>query len=450
MPTQDQVFEFIAAEEAAQHQQLRLIPSENYASPQVHQALGSVLSHKYAEGYPGKRYYQGNYAADGVESLCRNRALQAFKLDPQDWGVNVQAYSGSTANLAVYDALIKPGDTIMAMYLPDGGHLSHGWKYKDFATHVGKIYQIEYYHVSEKTQVFDYDAIQKKAEKIKPKLLISGGTAYPRDIDHQRMGQIAAKVGAFYLADISHESGLVAAGLINQPFPHADAVMCTTHKTLRGARGALLFGRKQSRVNAQLDVAAAIDKAIFPGLQGGPHLHTIAANTVALGEVLEPDFIKYAQQIIANTQALAARLLEHGYTLVSDGGDKHLLLLDFTHSKVEPWIASWALEFAGIIVNRNTVPNEQGSPYYPSGIRIGTPILSTRGMTEPDMVKVADWFHQVVEYSAKWQLPSDKTQRTQFLKDLLKTELPKDDFLIKIKKQVTEFAMSYPTFAWSK
>lgn len=448
---QDQVFSLIQAEKKRQTEVIDLIPSENHASPAVHQAVGSILMHKYAEGYPKKRYYQGNAEVDQVEQLCRDRALEAFGLSTDDWGVNVQAYSGSGANLAVYNALLEPGDTIMAMYLPDGGHLSHGWGFKEFKTFVKKVFKIEYYHVDPEAEVFDYDQILEQAKLVRPKLVISGGTAYPREINHAKMGSIAQAVGAFYHADIAHEGGLVAAGVNASPFAHADTVMLTTHKTLRGPRGALIFGRKQNRVEAKAeesgrdDLANLIDRSIFPGMQGGPHLHSIAGIAVALQEAMRPAFKTYAQQILDNAKVLAKAFDQAGYRVVSGNVEKHLILLDMRGSDVEPWIVAWALEYAGIVLNRNTVPNDDGSPYYPSGIRLGTPIVTTRGMKQPEMTKIADWILQVFDHSKQWQLPQNKTERRAFLKSF-KKNVATDKKLKQIKKEVSAFAKQWPLF----
>lgn len=451
----DPIFKVIAAESLRQRSVIDLIPSENHASPAVHRAVGSVLMHKYAEGYPRARYYQGNEQADQVEQLCRDRALATFGLNPSEWGVNVQAYSGSGANLAIYNALLQPGDKIMAMYLPDGGHLSHGWGFKDFKTLVRKLYTVEFYHVDPKTEVFDYDAILKQAKKYRPKMLISGGTAYPRQIDHVRMGQIARQVGALYLADVSHEGGLIAGRVNDSPFPHADVVMMTTHKTLRGPRAALIFGRRSPLVAAgnlglsqseTADISKLIDKSIFPGMQGGPHLHSIAGVAVALAEAQQPAFRVYAKQILKNAQVLAKDLAKAGYRVVSGSVEKHLVLLDLRGSGAEAWIAAWALEAAGIILNRNTVPNDTGSPYYPSGLRLGTPIVTTRGMKQSEMHQIAAWIIQVLEYSKRWQLPEDAVERKAFLKDF-KKQLPRDRFLGGVKRQVAAFAKKYPSFA---
>lgn len=451
LTNRDHVFELIAAEAKLQRETVRLIPSENYSSPAVHEALGSVLSHKYAEGYPSHRYYQGNQAVDQVEELCRQRALKLFSLKPTEWGVNVQPYSGSPANLAIYNAVLKPGEAIMAMYLPDGGHLSHGWQFKGFKTFVRKIWPATHYHVDPKTETFDYDAILAQAKQDKPKMLVSGGTAYAREIDHAKMGQIAHAVGAYYLADVSHEAGLIAGRVNGSPFPHADFVMMTTHKTLRGPRGAMIFARRQNQVNttdiAVQDLAHLVDRSIFPGMQGGPHLHTISALAVALAEADQPAFRQYAKQILKNTQTMATVLSKAGYRVVSGGTDKHLLLLDLRGSSTQAWVAAWALEQAGIILNYNTVPNETGSPLYPSGLRLGAPIITTRGMKTVEAKQIATWIAEVIAYASKWQLPTETKARQAFRKQFL-DEVTTDAWLKKMYREVTSFAKKYPLFSW--
>lgn len=431
------IADLIKQEAKRQEETLMMIPSENYTYPEVREAVGSVLMHKYAEGQPHKRYYQGQEFVDQIEIICEEEALKTFKLDPAKWHVNVQGYSGTPANLAVYNAVLNLGDKIMGMYLPDGGHLSHGWEYKGKkVTLVSKMYKVEFYHVDPKTEVFDYEKLEKQALKFKPKLLISGGTAYPREIDHKRMGLIAKKVGALYMADVSHEAGLIAGGANKSPFSYADIVTMTTHKTLRGPRGALIFVKK--------DFAEAIDSSIFPGMQGGPHLHTIAGIAITLEKAQSVDFKKYTFQVVKNAKVLAKKLTEKGYDIVSGGTDKHLVLMDLRNKKINGWFAAWALEKAGIVVNRNTIPYDTGSPYYPSGLRIGTPAITTRGMKEKEMKIIANWIDLVINHLGEKNIPVDAEERKEFLKDF-RLKIAKDKFLNDIALQVKSLCKKFPT-----
>lgn len=420
-----QIAALIRKEQKRQKQQLQMIPSENYASKAVMKAVGSVLMNKYSEGQVGKRYYQGNKIIDQVEALCKERALKVFKLDSGKWSVNVQALSGTPANLAVYTALLEPKDIIMCMYLYDGGHLSHGWVYKGAnITFTSKIWNIRPYHVDPKTLIFDYDQIEKQAREFQPKLFISGGTAYPREINHRRMGEIAHKVGAYYLADVAHEAGLIAGGVNSSPFPFADVVTMTTHKTLRGPRGALIFSKKE--------LSKKIDRAIFPGLQGGPHNHTIAGIAVALSEVLQPSFKTYVAQVVANAHALAKELKRYGFNLISGGTDKHLILIDLRSKGVSGKVAAIALEYANIVVNANTVPYDTASPLYPSGLRLGTPAVTTRGMKEREMKMIACWINEVIEEASAYKTPTDPIE----MKAFIEKTLPK----IKANKKIEQTA----------
>lgn len=376
----DKIFDLVEKEKKRQENTLMMIPSENYTYPEVMAAVGSVLMQKYAEGCVGKRYYQGNKIIDEIEALCQRRALDAFGLD-NDWKCNVQPHSGCEANLAVYNALLEPGDKILAMYLPDGGHLSHGWHIGEKkVTLVSKIYKVEFYKVDPKTEVFDYDEVEKQAVRFGPKLIISGGTAYPREIDYKRMGEIAKKVGAYYLADVAHEAGLIAGGACQSPFEWADVVTMTTHKTLRGPRGALIFGKSElmDKINASL----------FPGLQGGPHIHTIAGIAVALEKTKTKEFKDYARQTVKNARKLAAVLIGGGLKVISGGTDKHLVLVDVGFERGRE--VAERLEQVGIIVNKNTIPGEKGSPFKPSGIRVGTQALTVRGMKEEGMEEIGE------------------------------------------------------------
>jgi len=430
----DKIFELIDKEKQRQQETLMMIPSENYTYPEVMEAVGSVLMQKYAEGYPKRRYYQGNEVVDEVEDLCRTRALKAFNLDPEKYHVNVQPHSGCEANLGVYNTILNPGDKILVMYLPDGGHLSHGWRYKeDKTTFVSKVFETDFYHVNPETSLFDYDEIEKKALEFKPKLIISGGTAYPREIDYKRMGEIAKKVGAYYLADVAHEAGLIAAGVSNSPFEYADFVSMTTHKTLRGPRGAVVICKKE--------FGHQLDMAIMPGLQGGPHMHSIAGIAVALDRVKLDSFKEYARQTVVNAQKLAEELKEKGYEVVSGGTDKHLVLLDL--GKSQGWFAAWALEYAGIIMNRNTIPNDQGSPFYPSGLRLGTPAVTVRGMKEKEMEMISGWMDEVIKIVGQRQIPEEAEARKLYLNQF-KEEMKANQRIREIGGEVRELCKRFP------
>jgi glycine hydroxymethyltransferase len=410
------VFNALQAEEERQQDKLSLIPSENFFSPAVREAVGSVFMHKYSEGNIGARYYEGNENVDTVESLAIARAKKVFKL-PADWGVNVQALSGSNANLSVYLALLSMGDTIMGMYLPDGGHLSHGWSYEPRKRpdpkeliYVGgsrkvnitsRIFQTIQYKTNPKTQLLDYKALAKAAKQYRPKLIITGGTAYPRLIDYKKIRKIADSVGALYLADIAHEAGLIAAGVIPSPVGIADVVTMTTHKTLRSGRGAIIL--------AHQDLIKKIDKAILPGLQGGPFDNNIAGIAVGLGEALKPAFKRYAKNVVSNAQYLAQQLLKKDFNLVAGGTDKHLILINLTNKPLLGKKFSRALAHAGLIANFNTMPQETRSPLDPSALRLGTPWVTTRGMGKPEMKKIAEWMNEVMVIATPWaNLPFDE------------------------------------------
>jgi glycine hydroxymethyltransferase len=349
------------------------------------QAVGSVLMNKYAEGQVGKRYYQGNRNIDEIEKTCKENALKAFNLDPEIWHVNVQAVTGGIANFALLSAILEPGDKIMAMDLTHGGHLSHGWKLPNGkrVSFSSKVYDSYFYKVSPKTYTFDYDQIEKQALEVKPKLIISGGTAYSRTIDFKRLSEIAHKVGAKYFADVAHEAGLVAGGVYPSPFEFADFVNVTTRKTLRGPIGALMFCRQE--------FAEAIDRAVFPGLQGGPMMNSIAGIAVALEEANTPEFKNYTKQIVKNASVLAEELIKLGFKVITGGTDTHLILIDIRSKQPDGLIAAELLEQADIILNKNTIPyDESTSPWRPSGIRLGTPAVTTRGMKEKEMKKIAE------------------------------------------------------------
>jgi glycine hydroxymethyltransferase len=393
-----------------QHEGLEMIASENFVSEAVLEAAGSIFTNKYAEGYPGRRYYGGCEFADVVENLARDRAKEIFGAEH----ANVQPHSGSQANASAYAAVLQPGDTILGLDLSHGGHLTHGHK----LSFSGKLYRPVFYHVRRDTELIDYDELEAIAERERPKAIIGGASAYPRLWDFARMRQIADKVGAVYVFDMAHIAGLVAGGVHPSPVPHAHITTTTTHKTLRGPRsGLILCGQA---------LAAAVDKAVFPGQQGGPLVHIVAAKAVALGEALRPEFKTYAAQIVANAQVLAAVLKEAGFRIVSGGTDNHLMLVDVFEKGILGSEAELALGKAGITVNKNTIPYDVNPPLKASGIRIGTPALTTRGMKEPEMRLIGAWIAKALE------------QRSD------------DAALERIRNEVAELANQFPLYAWKR
>ena len=377
-----EVFAAVEAEGKRQQNHVELIASENFVSGAILEAQGSLLTNKYAEGYPGRRWYGGCEHVDVVEQLAIDRAKELFGAEH----VNVQPHSGSQANAAVYFAFLKPGDKILTMDLAHGGHLTHGHK----ANFSGKFYEVTHYGVSEDDERIDYDQLERAAREVKPKLITCGASAYSRVVDYERMGKIAREVGAFLFVDMAHIAGLVAAGVHPSPVPHADFVTTTTHKSLRGPRGGLILCGEQ--------YAKKINSMVFPGVQGGPLMHVIAAKAVCLGEALRPDFKGYQEQIVKNAQALAVRLGEHGYRIVSGGTDNHSMLVDMRPAGLDGTAADAALDAAGITVNKNAIPFDTGTPMKPSGIRVGTPAVTTRGMVEKDIVKVADLMDEAIQH----------------------------------------------------
>jgi glycine hydroxymethyltransferase len=380
-----EVAELINLEAQRQFEKIRLIPSENYVSVAVLEASGTVLTNKYSEGYAGRRYYEGQQFIDPIETIAARRAEALFGVDH----ANVQPYSGSPANLAVYLAFAEPGDTVMGMALPMGGHLTHGWG----VSATGKWFRSVQYGVRADTGRVDMDQVRDLALAERPKLIFCGGTAIPRTIDFPAFAEIAAEAGAVLVADIAHIAGLVAGGAHPSPVGHAGVITTTTHKTLRGPRGAMIMTTAEH--------ASRVDKAVFPGLQGGPHNHTTAAIAVALREAAQPAFSGYAHQVVTNAKALAAALLERGYSLVSGGTDNHLILIDLTPQGIAGKPAAKALDRAGIEVNYNTVPFDPRKPFDPSGIRIGTPAITTRGLGEEHMAQVAAWMDEAIGAAAK-------------------------------------------------
>jgi glycine hydroxymethyltransferase len=393
-----------------QHEGLEMIASENFVSEAVLEAAGSVFTNKYAEGYPGRRYYGGCEYADVVENLARDRALQIFGGEH----VNVQPHSGSQANASAYAAVLQTGDTILGLDLAHGGHLTHGHR----LSFSGKLYRPTFYRVRRDTELIDYDELEAIAERERPKAIVGGGSAYPRLWDFARMRQIADKVGAVYIFDMAHIAGLVAGGVHPSPVPHAHITTTTTHKTLRGPRSGLILCGK--------DLAQAVDKAVFPGQQGGPLVHIVAAKAVALGEALRPEFKTYAAQIVANAKVLAAALQEAGFRIVSGGTDNHLMLVDTFEKGILGSEAEFALGKAGITVNKNAIPYDTNPPLKPSGIRVGTPALTTRGMKEPEMRQIAAWIAKALD------LRND------------------DAALDRIRGEVAELANQFPLYAWRR
>ncbi|VDK70256.1 unnamed protein product [Litomosoides sigmodontis] len=442
-----EAYKIIQKEKQRQKRGLELIASENFTSKAVLDAIGSSMSNKYSEGYPGARYYAGNEFIDQMEMLCQSRALRVFGLDDKKWGVNVQALSGSPANLAVYMGLVEPNGRIMGLDLPDGGHLTHG-----FFTPQRKVsstslfFQSMPYKVDPKTGCIDYNQLEYTALLFRPNIIIAGTSCYSRLLDYSRFRQIADKCGAYLLADMAHISALVAAKVIPSPFEYADVITTTTHKSLRGPRGALIFYRKGLKKitpkgeKVMYDLGRRIDSAVFPGLQGGPHNHTIAGIAVALGQCLTEDFIKYSKQIVANSRTLANKLTDLGYTLVSGGTDTHLCLVDLRPKGLDGEKVEYVLSLAHIICNRNTCPGDQ-SALHPSGIRLGTPALTTRGLTENDFVKVADFIHEGVEILIKYKSQVGKT-----IKDLVVFASSNEQFIADIDKlgeKVIQFASQF-------
>jgi glycine hydroxymethyltransferase len=399
------LYELIQKEEAREHDSIRLIASENYASRAVLSAAGSVFTNKYCEGYAGKRYYLGQDNTDALESLAIERAKTLFGADH----VNVQPYSGSPANLAAFMAVAKLHDKMLALDLPQGGHLTHGWK----VSATGKMFEASHYKLDPDTELLDYEAIRQQALELRPKILIAGHSAYPRSVDFKKFAEIAEESGSILIADMAHISGLVAGGVHQSPVPYADIVTTTTHKSLRGPRSGMILCKEA--------YAKAIDRSVFPGMQGGPHMHIVAALAVALKEALEPDFKKYAAQIVKNAKAMADEFQKCGYRLVTGGTDNHLLLVDLTNKQVTGKEAAIAMDKAGIICNPNTIPYDPRSPFNPSGIRIGTPAVTTRGMLEDDMRRIVHLIDTSIQ------------------------NRDNDTKLKSLREEVTSFCRGYPT-----
>lgn len=427
--------ELIKNEEKRQEETLMMIPSENYASKNVREAVGSVLMNKYSEGYAGKRYYQGNKVVDEIETFAIDKAKELFGVEH----VNVQPYSGSPANAEVLFALVNPGDIIMGLKLSSGGHLTHGHPNITFS---GRYYKSVQSGTGD-DGIINYDEVEKLVKTENPKLMIIGTTAYPLILNWKRLGEIADSVGAWLVADISHVSGLVLADAYPSPVPFAHIVTTTTHKTLRGPRGAMIMITKKG-IEKDPEITTKIDKAVFPGLQGGPHNNTTAGIAQALIEADSEEFKSYGKQIVANAKCLAEELTKGGLTIVTGGTECHLMVVDLRPLDLSGNIVAEALEMAGIIVNRNSVPNDPAPPYYPSGIRLGTPAITTRGMKESEMKTIADWILKVVDHIKNEKLPEEKEERREFIKSF-RERIQEDIFLKDIASEVKHLCTKFPT-----
>ncbi|KAJ3255274.1 hypothetical protein HDU77_003746 [Chytriomyces hyalinus] len=454
LDTDPEVFDIIEKEKQRQRESIVLIPSENFTSTAVMGALGSVMQNKYSEGYPGARYYGGNEFIDQAETLCQRRALDLFNLDPAKWGVNVQALSGAPANLYVYNALMKPHERLMGLDLPHGGHLSHG-----FQTDTKKISAVSIYfesmpyRVREDTGVIDFEMLKKTAALYRPKVLIAGASAYPRNWDFGAMKEVASSVGAYLLADIAHTSGLVGAGVLPHPFDHADVVTTTTHKSLRGPRGAMIFYRKGVRSvdkkgkEIMYDLENPINASVFPGHQGGPHNHTITALAVALKQAKTPEFKAYQVQVLKNSKAMENAFRARGFDMVSGGTDTHLLLVDLRNKNIDGARVERILELVNIAANKNTVPGDK-SALIPHGLRMGSPAMTTRGLVEKDFETVTGFVVRAVEIAVALKGQASGTKLKDF-KELV-GDGSKFPEIAALKKDVVEFSKTFPTIGFEE
>ncbi len=426
------LYDLLIEEQKRQEESLELIPSENIVSKAVLEVMGSILTNKYSEGYPGARYYGGNEVIDKIEDLARNRLKKLFGVPY----ANVQPYSGSPANMAVYIATCQTGDTVLGQHLFDGGHLTHGWK----SSATAKFFNTVQYHVKEDGYI-DLEEVAKLAKKHKPKLIWVGATAYPREFPFKELGKIAGSVGAYLVADVAHIAGLIVAGVHTNPSKYVDIITSTTHKTLRGPRGGVIMVTdKGLKKNSEL--GNKIDKAIMPGSQGGPHNHITAAMAVAFGEANKPAFKKYGKQVVTNAKALAEELMRGGAKLVSNGTDNHLLVLDC--GKGRGAIVEIALDAVGLTANKNTIPNEPATPFFPSGIRMGTPSITTRGMKVKEMRQIAKWINEVLNIIKEEQLPDGDIKEKRAYLNRFKNKINKNKEILKIKSQVRNLCKAYP------
>lgn len=447
--TDPEVEQIIKDEIDRQKHSIVLIASENFTSTSVFDALGTPMCNKYSEGYPGARYYGGNEHIDRMELLCQKRALEAFHVSPEKWGVNVQTLSGSPANLQVYQALMRPHERLMGLFLPDGGHLSHGYQTENRKISAVSTYFESFpYRVDPTTGIIDYDTLEKNAILYRPKILVAGTSAYCRLIDYKRMREIADKVGAYLMVDMAHISGLIAAGVIPSPFEYADIVTTTTHKSLRGPRGAMIFFRRGLRsVNPKTgkevmyDLEGPINFSVFPGHQGGPHNHTISALATALKQAATPEFKEYQEQVLKNAKVLENEFKKLGYRLVSDGTDSHMVLVSLREKGVDGARVEYVCEKINIALNKNSIPGDK-SALVPGGVRIGAPAMTTRGFGEPEFAKVVEYINKAVEYATKTQqsLPKEANK----LKDFKAKINEGSEELSQLKNEIYQWTAEFP------